>query len=118
MAGTVTLSIPSLPLALAVAIPIAGWALHLLTAVPPAAASKLHISPGLASVPPGPLKTRIEEIYPEHLFGDEGGYAPLPLGRVKYALSGPKDGRKVSWWCITPVVMDRTDARSRHTRLY
>ncbi|KAF9516790.1 hypothetical protein BS47DRAFT_605439 [Hydnum rufescens UP504] len=86
----VTLPVPVL---LALAVFVAGWALHVLTTVPPMA--KLRISPGLASVPPGPEKELISRIYPEDLFGPDGSYVSLPYGVVKYALSGPKDGRKV-----------------------
>ena len=55
------------------------------------------MSPGLASVPAGPLKARIDEVYPEKALG-ETFYADLPYGRTKFALSGPNHGRKARFF--------------------
>ena len=84
-----TLPVPVLSLAVLVA----GWVFYSQATVPPLA--KLKIAPGIASLPPGPEKERILNVYPEDVYGPDGGYISLPYGRVKYALSGPKDGRKV-----------------------
>ncbi|KAF7296721.1 Hydrolase-4 domain-containing protein [Mycena chlorophos] len=46
---------------------------------------------GLDSLPPN---SRVREIYPENWL-EGGGYVTLPLGRVKYWIVGPENGKKV-----------------------
>ncbi|KIY63233.1 alpha/beta-hydrolase [Cylindrobasidium torrendii FP15055 ss-10] len=50
--------------------------------------------PGLYSLPPSVRKQAINEIYPEDIYPG-GGYADLPIGRVKYWLLGPEHGEKL-----------------------
>ncbi|KAJ7182212.1 Alpha/Beta hydrolase protein [Mycena crocata] len=49
------------------------------------------VFPGLASLP---SDSRAREIYPENWAG-EGGYAEFPMGRTRYWLAGPGNGKKI-----------------------
>lgn len=90
---SIRLPVPSKGLSLALFVPTAAYLLHRLTTLP-RPKNHIEVSPGLASVPAGTLKTRIDELYPENLLG-EALYADLPYGKTKFTLLGPEDGRKV-----------------------
>jgi hypothetical protein len=89
----VRLPVPSKALSLVLFVPAAGYILHRLTTFPKPK-NRVKVSPGLTCVPDGPLKTRIDELYPEDALG-EAFYADLPYGKTKFSLLGPEDGRKV-----------------------
>ena len=91
----ISIPVPSASITLSVLLPFTAYLLHRATTFPSLDSLKLQISPGLYAVPQGPEKDRLELIYPEDLYGSEGGYAPLPYGRVKYSLLGPENGKKV-----------------------
>ena len=90
---SIRLPVPSRALSIALFVPAAAYLLHRLTTLP-RPKNHIKVSPGLASVPAGTLKTRIDELYPENLLG-EAFYADLPYGKTKFTLLGPEDGRKV-----------------------
>ncbi|KAF8308822.1 alpha/beta-hydrolase [Clavulina sp. PMI_390] len=90
----VTIKVPSWQLAVALLIPTGGYLFRTLTRLPKPR-NTIKTSHGLSEVPPSPLKTRIDEIYPEDALG-KACYVDLPYGRTKYSISGPTDGRKVA----------------------
>ncbi|KAK6978185.1 Alpha/Beta hydrolase protein [Favolaschia claudopus] len=64
----------------------------LATSPPPSNRLPTPTDPGLASLPPD---SRAREIYPEDWI--EGGkYVQLPMGRVRYWLVGPPNGKKIT----------------------
>ncbi|KAF8308824.1 alpha/beta-hydrolase [Clavulina sp. PMI_390] len=88
-----TISVPLWPIAVALLIPTSAYLFLVLTHLPQPR-NTIKTEYGLTWVAPGPLKTRIDEIYPEDALG-KAFYAILPYGRTKYSISGPDDGRKV-----------------------
>ncbi|VDB84990.1 unnamed protein product [Peniophora sp. CBMAI 1063] len=74
------------------ALPPALFALYYYTQFP-RAPKALEIHPSLASLT-GPAGQRAKEIYPEAIF-EGGAYFNAPLGRTRYWLVGPQDGKRV-----------------------
>lgn len=90
---SIRLPVPSKMLSVALFVPVGGYILHRLTSFPQPK-NAVKVSPGLRCVPDGPLKTRVNELYPENGLG-VACYADLPHGATKFTLLGPEDGRRV-----------------------
>lgn len=65
----VTIRVPSLTVTLALLVPVGGYLLQQWTTLPSIKPPRERIYHGLKDVPAGPLKTRINEIYPEDIVG-------------------------------------------------